>query len=658
MAKRLLRPEDAYRLKTSTEPDLSPDGRRVAFVLTETEREKDRLRTSIWVVPADGSEAPRAFTEGPADRSPHFSPDGKWLAYISVPEDHPEQAHVRLAALNGGVPCKCGELPGPVWQFAWAPDSRRLVVVCRVGVPVRDEQEAAERNGPRLVRGLGARLDGVGWHEGRRHLFLIDLEDDSAKQLTRGEYDHDDPSFSPDGESIVFASDRHPRRDDRQLRRDAWVIPARGGRARRLTKGKGRVAGPVFSPDGARVAFAGAVVDDWDADPRFFVAAADGSGSVEPVAPEDDRPVPFLPGLPAPLVWRSERELVFLLADQGADVMRRARLGQARSRELIGGDIQIDGFALRPGRRPLVYTAAWVDRPSEVFATTLSGGTPKQLTHFNDEFLDEVELAPVERAMVVRPDGTEVEYFTIAPPGDGAQKLPLHLDVHGGPHGAWPSAHWLTFHQAIAAAGYLVLLPNPRGSASYGQQFTSACTGDWGGGDYEDIIAGCDELIERGMADPGRMFVSGGSYGGFMTAWITGHTDRFRAGTAIAAVIDMTSMALTTDVPEFAVFSMGGTPWDRRDGYERRSPLTYLPRVNTPVLVVHWEGDIRVPMGQGEELYTGLRLLGKETEMLRYPGGFHGSRTPSQAVDFAEQLIEWNRRHDVGGGRRGRKRRG
>ena len=652
MGKRLFRASDAYRLKSTTEPELSPDGRRVAFVLSETDEEKDRLRSSVWVTPVDGSEPPRAFTEGPADRSPRFSPDGRWLAYISAPDEHPERAHIRLAPLDGGAPTRRGELPGPVLQFTWSPDSRRLLAVCRVGAPAPDEQKPAERNAPRLVRGLGARLDGTGWHEGRRHLFVIELEDGSTRQLTRGEYDHADPSFSPDGESIVFVSDRHPRRDERQFRSDAWIIPAGGGRPRRLSGGQGRASHPTFSPDGSLVAFAGTLGEPWGADTHVYVVAAEGGGSPWELASETDRPVLVMPGLGPPLSWTGERELIILLADRGALTLHRARVGQARSRELLGGEIQIDGFALRPGRRVLALTASWVDRPTEVFTTTLSGGETSQLTHFNDAFVDEVALAPASRATIVRPDGTEVEYFTIAPPGKPTRNLPLHLDIHGGPHGWWPIGRWLAVHQAIAAAGYLVLLPNPRGSASYGQEFTSACTGDWGGGDYEDILACCDDLIERRVVDPTRMFVSGGSYGGFMTAWIVGRVDRFRAAAAIAAVIDQTSMALTTDVTDFALFNMGGTPWERRDEYDKRSPLTYLPRVKTPVLVIHWEGDIRVPMGQGEELYAGLRVLGKKAELLRYPGGFHISRTPSQAVDMTEQLIAWNRRHDSGSDRR------
>jgi dipeptidyl aminopeptidase/acylaminoacyl peptidase len=327
--------------------------------------------------------------------------------------------------------------------------------------------------------------------------------------------------------------------------------------------------------------------------------------------------------------------------------LHRARLGEQRSREVCGADLVIDGLAARAGRRAVVFTASWPDRPSELYATTLAGAEPAQLTGLNTAFLEEVELVPAGRGAVIRADGTEVEYFMLLPADRPARDLPLHVDIHGGPHACWPSGRWLALHQAVAAAGHAVVLPNPHGSTSYGQAFSSGCVGDWGGGDREDILACCDDLIERGVVDGGRMFVSGGSYGGFMTSWIVGHSDRFRAATAIAAVVDQTSMALTSEIPGFSLFNMGGTPWARASEYERRSPLTYLPAVNTPVLVVHWEGDLRVPVGQGEELYTGLRLLGKEAELVRYPGGFHIVRTPSQAVDLTERILAWNERHDV-----------
>src|SRR5579859_3027489 len=444
MAKRRFRPEDALRLKAATDPDLSPDGRRVAFSLSEADEEADRLRSSIWVVAADGSSPPRRFSEGPAERMARWSPDGRWLAYLSVPDDKPQRAHVRLAPLDGGAPVRLGDLPGPVLQFAWAPDSLSMVVVCRVGMLDREKASARERNAPRRVRGLAARFDGVGWQEGRRHLFIVDVPEGAARQLTRGEFDHLDPSFSPDGAMIVFAADRGPRRDDRQVRCDAWMLPATGGRPRRLTNGKGWVSYPLFSPDGRHVAFAGQDTDEWNADGHVFVVPADaGNADPERVAPQTDRPTLLYPGLPPSLCWTGERELAMLIANRGRVEVHRARLGEARSRAVIDTETQVDGLSARVGRRVVAFTASWADVPSELYISSLAGGEPRRLTSLNDEFIEQVELAPVNRRTINALDGTEVEYFSILPSGRTPRRLALHVDVHGGPHAYWPSGRWL-----------------------------------------------------------------------------------------------------------------------------------------------------------------------------------------------------------------------
>ncbi len=642
MAKRAFRPEDGYRLKTAAEPELSPDGHRVAFTVREVDEEKDRVQSSIWVAGTDGSAPPRRFTEGPADRSPTWSPDGHWLAYISVIDDKPHHAHVRLAPLDGGAPSRLGDFPGPVVQLTWSPDSGRLAVVCQVGG--RDpDADGRDRNAPRTVRGLAARLDGIGWYEGRRHIFIVDVDSGATTQVTRGDYDHADPAFSPDGQYLVFVSDRHRRRDDREFRSDVWLMASDGGRPQRLSGGHGFTAAPQFSPDGSLVAFAGTVSDTWDEDGHVFVMPV-GGGEGRRLAPRLDRPVPVT-ALSVPFRWWGEREIVFMVADRGRVHLHAARVGDAASQEVVGLDTQLCGLGARPGRPEVAFTAVWPDRPSELYVTSRTAGSPTQLSELHADLLEEVELSPPIRSTITRPDGTEIDYFTLLPPKRRAGPPPLHLDVHGGPHGWWPTAWALAFHQSIAGAGYTVVLPNPRGSASYGQQFTAACTGDWGGADFEDILACCEDAVVRGVADGKRMFVHGYSYGGFMTAWAVGHTQLFRAATASAAVIDQRSM-INTDVPHFLEFNMGGTPWGGTGTYEKRSPLTYLPDVNTPVLVLHWEGDLRVPIGQGEELYAGLRLLGKEAEFVRYPGGFHDVHAPSQDVDWVRQVLTWNAKHD------------
>jgi dipeptidyl aminopeptidase/acylaminoacyl peptidase len=426
-----------------------------------------------------------------------------------------------------------------VSQLAWSPGATALAVVCRVGVPGPKKQSAKERNAPRVVRGLGARLNGVGWKDGRTHVFIVEVGTGSAGQLTQGDYDHAAPSFSPDGSMVAFAADRQAGHDDRQWRSDVWVLPVTGGRPRRLARGKGYAVAPLFSPDGSLVAFAGTDNDRWDADSHVYVVAADGSGEPERVAPGTDRGVILrMAGTPAPYGWTGNRELVMLLADRGGTALHRARAGEARSHEVVGGDTEIDFVAVRPGRRVIAFTSAWVDRPCELYVTRSGDAEPVQLTHLHDEFLAEVDLAAAERARITRPDGTEVEYFTLLP-RRSPRRFPVHLGVHGGPQDWWPGATDLGIHQTIVAAGYAVLLPNPRGSGGYGQEFASACTGDWGGADFEDILACCDDLVERGLGDGDRMFVSGYSYGGFMTGWAVGHSHRFLAATSGAAVIDL-----------------------------------------------------------------------------------------------------------------------
>jgi len=249
----------------------------------------------------------------------------------------------------------------------------------------------------------------------------------------------------------------------------------------------------------------------------------------------------------------------------------------------------------------------------------------------------------------VAPDGTESESFVLLPPAVKRRtRLPLVLDIHGGPHGWHPGTFTTTWaiSQTLAGAGYAVLLSNPRGSAGYGEDFVGACRGDWGGGDYDDLMAAVDKVVADRTADPDQLYVWGYSYGGFMTSWVVGHTQRFRAAVVGAPVVDQHSMIGTTDIPFFSAHELGGLPWQRPDEYVKRSPLTYAPDIRTPVLLLHQEGDLRCPIGQSDELFTALKLLKREVEYVRYPGGFHAlGVAPSHLVDRARRTVEWFERH-------------
>jgi dipeptidyl aminopeptidase/acylaminoacyl peptidase len=645
-ARHPMQPEDLYRLATTDDPRLSPDGARVAWVQTRLDRDTDKAVTSIWVAANDGSAAPRQFTAGPRDHSPRWSPNGEWLAFVSAPTEGPAQLF--LAPLNGGSAQRLTDLASSVIQPSWSPDSTRIAFVSAVGVPKSAaEQTAAEKAAPRLVRGLAARRDNVGWFEGRRHLFVLDVTTRALQQVTRGDWDDDTPSWSDDGELLVFASDRSRERDDHVMRSDAWVVPAAGGRARKVSRSRGLASFPAFSPNGRWIAFVGGESGDaaWGRDAKLLVVSADGLGSPKEVAPDLDRPITSPErGAHSPFVWLSSDELLFLAADRGTVCAYRARLSESTAHLVVGGERALDGLSVSLAGGRLAFTAAWPDRPSEVSVANLTGTKEQQVSRANDDFLAEVELSPVERATTTSADGLEVEYFTLRPKGGDGKALPLHLEIHGGPHGMHPSVPQMAYLQTIAAAGYLVLLPNPRGSVSYGQAFTEGCTGGWGDGDYNDLMACVDQVIGIGLADPTRLHVSGYSYGGFMTTWVVGHTDRFRAAVVAAPLIDQVSMLGTTDIASFSRFNMGGTLWERRDEYAKRSPLTYVPNIQTPVLIQHWEGDLRCPIGQSEQLFCGLRLLGKEVEFVRYPGGAHISRSPAQGVDRVKRILAWYER--------------
>jgi dipeptidyl aminopeptidase/acylaminoacyl peptidase len=643
--KRNFVPDDIWRLRTVSDPQVSPDGRRVAFVVAVPSSDTDKAETSIWVAETDGSDSGRPFTSGPDDSSPRWSPDGQWLAFVAERGDGPQ---LYLASLGGGEPRAITAAAHGVSQPAWSPDGQKIAFVARCGEWKEPEDRSpVERSAPRVVTGLYHRYDGQGWFDERRsQIFVVSIHGGDAVQITDGDYDNYDPDWSPDGRQLAFVSDRNPTRFD-ENHRDIWVITAYGSgrrQLRRLTGGEGGAAAPRWSPDGQKISYIGHLNADGNSasNTHLMVLDAKRAGSPTSLSAPLDRTVWGM--LRAPGVthsWTADsRHVDFAAVDGGSFHVYRAALdGIEAPRLIIGGDRQVVAFHSAGG--VLAFASFWVSEPSEIYCVDTDGGRERRVSDVNRD-ARAIRWAPVKRIRTRSADGVVVESLVLHPPGrDKTRPSPTVLEIHGGPHGWHPQTVFTGLYQSLAAAGYVVVLPNPRGSHGYGETFSQACVGDWGGADYEDLMGVVDALVADGTADPERLFVAGYSYGGFMTGWIVGHTDRFAAACVSAPVVDLVSMWGTTDIPNFEQYEMEGLPWEQPERYLAQSPLTYLPQVTTPVALFHWEGDLRCPIGQAEEFFQILRKLGREVILVRYPGGYHIVRTTSQMVDYVKRHLDW-----------------
>ncbi len=645
-AKRGFVPEDLWRLRTVSDPQASPDGSRVAFVVAAPDKEIDKPATTIWVAPADGSSPGRTFTSGPADNSPRWSPDGRWLAFVAD-RGHGPQLH--MASLDGGEAVALTETTHGVSQPVWSPDGSRIAFVTRTGEWKKPEDRSAlERSAPRVVEGLYFRFDGIGWFDIRRsHLFVVAVEGGEPKQITKGDWDDTDPAWSPEGDRLAFVSDRSATRFD-EVHRDVWVVPLRGGRRpRRLTRGRGTAASPRWSPDGRTIAYVGHEHDAGDSasNIHLLVVAVEEPAPPRSLSDPLDRTVWGLMGAPgATLAWTGDGSAVlFIAADRGTLAVYRAELDDPRPQLVVGGQRQITAIHLSGAT--MAFSSQWPSRPSEISCTKTDGTAERRISSSTSD-VRSLRWAQLRRTSHTAADGRRIESFIIYPIGHlKGRPAPTVLEIHGGPHGWHPQVSMLVLYQVLASAGYVVVLPNPRGSHGYGEDFAAACVGDWGGADFEDLMGVVDKLVETGVADPKRLYVTGYSYGGFMASWTVGHTDRFAAACVAAPITDLTSMWGTSDVPKVAERELDGLPWERPDVYAKHSPLSYISDVKTPVQLLHWEGDLRCPIGQSEEFFQGLRRLGREVLMIRYPGGFHTVQAPSQWADYIARHLDWFNRH-------------
>jgi len=643
-----MRPEDVYALTSVGEPRLSPDGRRVAYVVSRIDGEANAYRSAVWLAPLDGSEEPRQFTSGErGDASPRWSPDGRWLAFVSSRDGEEKKAHGELYVLpaDGGEPRRLTEGEEGVESIAWSPDSRRIAFARRV----RDEayeEEDDRRRAPRRFTRLFYKLDSVGWTGDRRkHLFVVGLDGGDERQLTDGDCEDEEPAWSPDGSRIVFSSMRGDRWDAELVEALYELeVDAEGAGPRRLSQPDESATMASFSPDGTLIAYRHEPEDGtYPHHGQIAVMRADGSDRRVLTASLDRQCTPY-PLIREP-VWDGGR-VAFRVEDGGnIHIYTAAADGSDEPELLVGGEQSTGLYDLADG--VLVYTSSTSTRPHELF-----GGNGKRMTSVSDEFVSGRELGEAERFKAVSADGTEVDAWLVRPPGfDETRSYPVLLTIHGGPFTQYDTGFFDEV-QVYAGAGYCVLYSNPRGGSGYSEEWGRAIRGPgsgagpgWGTVDYEDLMGVVDTALERfPFLDSERLGVLGGSYGGFMTSWIVSHTNRFKAALSERAVNHLVSAFGSSDV--FWVFErqFGGPMWEHVDEWLRMSPATYAREIETPLLIVHSESDLRCNVEQGEHLFTLLRLLDKDVEMLRFPAESHElsrSGSPVHRVQRFEAILEW-----------------
>ena len=649
---RPMRPDDLLAIRFVSDARISPDGRRVAFVVTTLSQEKDEYLANIWVVDTVGGGVPRRFTAGPGrDTTPRWSPDGGRLAFVSEREPG-KKGQLMVMPADGGEPVALTALRNGVADPEWSPDGTRLVFVSRVGGWQEPESEAERRKSKpvRVITTLKYRLNGEGFtHDRPTHVFTVAATGGAPPvQLTTGECADHHPTWSPDGRWVAFSSARHPDRDYDDAS-DLWIVPAEGGAPRRVTDTLGPAIYPAFSPDGRTLAYLGRRHrNEYGRNVRVLSVPVEG-GAPRSLTDGLDRSCAPLELAP---IWSPDGQWVtFAAEDQGALSVYRARAAGAPAPpvRVVGGErgiLSVSGSA--DGSR-LAFTATDPVSPAEVFTCSGDGGGERALTDLNRAWKAEVSLSRPERFRFQRA-GLTVDGWLMKPVGwtEGARYAGL-LNIHGGPHAQYGWTFFDEF-QVQAAAGYAVIYTNPRGSQGYGERFTRAVVGDWGGGDFADVMAGVDEAFRLApWIDPERLGVLGGSYGGFLTSWTVGHTDRFRAACSERAVNAHPSMFGTSDIGHlFNEVEIGGLPWEIPETYAERSPLTHAKNIHTPLLIIHSEDDLRCPIEQAEQLYVALKKQRKEVVFVRFPDENHElsrSGKPRHRLERFRIILDWFTTH-------------
>jgi dipeptidyl aminopeptidase/acylaminoacyl peptidase len=632
--------EDYFAFEQLSDPHFSPDGSTLAFVVTTIDQKQNRRHSTIWSVPADGSRDAIALTTAPqSSTSPRWSPDGKAIAFLSARPAAGESGETRtqiwLLPLAGGEPRRLTTLANGVTSFQWSPDGTRIVAVSRTGA----SDEMKSPSDVRHYKHANYKFNDSGWFDDKRtHLWVVDAARGRAKQITDGDdWNDSDPQWSPDSTKIAFVSDRTGNAFDEGHNTDVWVIGADGGSLVKISDHETGDNSPRWSPDGRTIAFVSSVPEKAHA--KIWLAPSTGGAASKLAADNLDR-------LPSALRWAEDgKALYFEAGDHGTSQIFRVDLAARRAAPVTSGDKTYRAYDVASRTSKLAYAVNDPTHLDDLYVADLNGANPRQLTHLNAALWKQLTLVPVERVPYKGADGWDVDGFFMKPVGwEAGRKYPMVLTIHGGPAGQY-GYDWYHEFQVYAAHGWAVFFTNPRGSTGYGEKFERGIELNWGGNDYVDVMAGVDAILAKyPWIDRDRLGVTGGSYGGFMTNWIIGHTTRFKAAVTLRSISNFVSDDGTRDGAYGHADDFGGDIFEKPEFYWARSPLRFANKVKTPTLVLHSDNDFRVPIEQGEQWFRALRHFGVESEIVFFPRENHNlTRTgePKHLVESINWQVYW-----------------
>ena len=651
-ARRLLTPTDIYTITLVSDARMSPGGDRIAYVQTILDREKNDYQSSIAIISTGGGE-PRRFTMAEAkDTAPRWSPSGDRLAFLS---NRSGSSQIWTIPADGGEAGRLTDVAEEITAFTWSPDGSTIVFVSKAEATQPDQQPTADDREPSDVVHLTKiryRTDGKpGFLDQKRtHLWCVPANGGAPWQLTAGDFNDSQPAFSPDGRELAFVSNRTIDRDF-NCASEIWAVPLNGSQPRSIAGGDDAYFWhPAWSPDGAFIACAGhRQAETAHATNHGVWLAPSSDGDLRNLTAALDRPAgdfalgdTTVDADPGPAWSPAGSHLYFQVSDAGNVHLYRVPVAGGDAELVVGGARRVLDFSLGGDGR-VAFTASDPLNPTDVAVCAPDGLGECRLTAVNAEFLNIVALSKPEEFRVT--DECEIHGWVMKPVDfQEDRRYPMVLEIHGGPHAFYANAYFHEF-QLLAARGYVVVYTNPPGSQGYGESYARYTRAAWGEKDMPDVMAAVDHVIAQGYVDPIRLGVTGGSYGGFLTNWIIGHTDRFQAAVTQRCVTNLASMYGTSDIGfSFGEYEFGGTPWDASEQFARLSPITYVREMRTPLLIIHSEQDYRCPIEQAEQLYVALKRLRREVEFVRFPDESHGlsrSGKPKHRVERLERILDW-----------------